>query len=107
MRHSRLSVIPMKRAAASTGISRTRTIAARSNNSANRLPGRDDGTTIPYDSVSLAVDPRHPRRDEAVVLEEVKMLPSDGGEVVRLASPPALSAGKHGTAIRDHFERQL
>ena len=61
----------------------------------------------PFDPVGLAVDPRHPRRDEAVVLEEVKMLPSEGGEVVRLASPPALRAGKHCAAIRDHLEMQF
>src|ERR1017187_1201030 len=46
MRHSRLSVMPMKRAAASTGISRTRTRAACSNRSVNRLSGRAHGTAF-------------------------------------------------------------
>src|ERR1700737_2921548 len=106
MRHSRLSVMPMKRAAASTGISRTRTSAACSNNSVNRLPGRAHGTTtrlIPWVSQST----RGTRVVMKVVLEEVKMLPRDGGEVVRRAGPPALRAGTHGTAIRDRLEMQL
>ena len=39
----------------------------------------------PLDPVIRAIDPRHPRRDEAVMLEEVQMPPGEAGEVVRLA----------------------
>jgi len=46
MRHSRWSVISMMRAAASTGISRTRSKAACSNSSVKRLPSRAQGTLI-------------------------------------------------------------
>jgi hypothetical protein len=97
----------MKRAAASTGISRTRMIAAGSNNSVNRLPGRAHGTTHPFDPVGLAVDPPHPRGDEAVVLEEVEMLPSEDGES-RAPCTPARTQGRQTRhRDRDHLEMQF
>ncbi len=46
MRHSRWPMMPMIRAAASTGISRASVIAACSNMSVKRLPTRAHGTRI-------------------------------------------------------------
>src|ERR1700674_4807164 len=96
MRHSRLSVMPMKRAAAATGISRAR-----------RAVRPCPRHRHPLDPVIRAIDPRHPRRDEAVVLEEVQVLPGEAREVVRLAGPLAVRTRKQRTPLCDHLKVKL
>src|SRR6202030_3834651 len=61
----------------------------------------------PLDPVIRAIDPRHPRHNEAVVLKEVQMLPGENGEVMRLARPAAFWTGEQGSAFGGHFEVQF
>jgi len=61
----------------------------------------------PPDPVLRTFNPRHPGRDEAVVLEEVQVLPSEALEVVRLAGPLAFRAREQRAPLRDHLQLQL
>src|SRR6266481_748869 len=58
----------------------------------------------PLDPVIRAIDPRHPCRDEAVVLEEVQVPPGEALEVVRLAGPLAVRAREQRATVGDHLE---
>jgi hypothetical protein len=54
-----------------------------------------------------AIHPRHPRRDQAVVLEEVQMPPGEALEVVRLAGPLAIRAREQRATVRNHLQVRL
>ena len=59
------------------------------------------------DPVIGAIRARHLGRDVAMVLEKIQMVPSELAEVVRLARPAAVRAGKPRPAIRRHLDVQF
>jgi hypothetical protein len=61
----------------------------------------------PLDPVIRAIHPRHTRRNEAVVLEEVQMLPGETVEVVGPTGALAVRAGEKRPTIRDDFKVQF
>jgi hypothetical protein len=62
------------------------------------------GHLDPLDAVLGASRARHPGGDGAVVLEEVQVAPGEPGEVMGLARPAAVRAGKQRPALGRHFQ---